>query len=125
MSPFNSPLVVVVDTVWSGDFREVHIVTMMAEGEDIIECLVHGADFSFANGAACSFLTDGFPGNGTSTLHDEKSAHKSVLEDFNLSTFVNHISNLNAPFFVVEALDRLVRRERSSVGVRFTVVGGG
>ena len=121
----NSNLVVVVDTSWSGGGREVHVITAMAEGEDLLDCLVRGADFGFAGGAACFFLTGGFPGNGTTASHDEKSAHGAVLEEFNISAAVDSISNLAAPVCVTEALERLVRRGRTSVSVCFMVVGRG
>ena len=123
--PFSSPLVVVVETGRAGGVREVHVVTAMADGGGILDCLVCGTDFGFAGGASGSFLTDGFPGNGTTSVHDEKSAHGAVLEEFNLSTVGNGISNLVAPVCVVEALARLVRRWRSSISVHFTVVGRG
>ena len=71
----NSPLVVVVDTGRDVGVREVHVVTAMAEGEDLLDCLVRGADFGFVGGAACLLLTDGLPGNGTTASHDDKSAH--------------------------------------------------
>ena len=122
--PVNSPLVVGVETGWAGGIREVHVVITMAEGEDILHCLVRGADLVFAGGAACSFLTDGFPSNGTTVAHDEKSAHGAVLEEFNISAGINGISNLSDPVCVTEALERLVRRGSSSVDVRLAVMGG-
>ena len=97
----------------------------MAEGEDPLDCLVRGAGFGFADGTACLFLTDGFLGNGTTTSHDEKFAHGSVLEEFNISTVVDSISNPAAPFCVTEALEQLFRWGGSSISVRFTVMGGG
>ena len=120
--PVNSPLVVVVETGRASGVREVHVVTEMAEGEDILDGLVRGADFGFTGGEACSFLTDRFPGNGTAAAHDDKSAHGAVLEEFNLSAVVDGISNLDAPVCVTEVLERLVRRGSISVSVRFTVV---
>ena len=123
--PVNSPLVVVVDTGRSGGVREVHVVTSMAEGEDLLDCLVRGAVFGFAGGAAGSFLTDSFPGNGTTTAHEEKAAHGAVLEELNIGAVSNGISNLAAPVCVAEALEKLVRRGRSSISVCFTVVGRG
>ena len=118
LGPVNSPLVIVVETSRACGVREVHVVTAMAEGEDLLDCLIRGADFGFAGGADCSFFTDGFPGNGTTTSHDEKSAHGAVLEDFNLSAVVDSIFNLDAPVCVTEDLERLVRRGRSSISVR-------
>ena len=123
--PVNSTLVVIVETGQAGGVREVHVVTAMAEGEDMIDCLVRGADFGFAGVAACSFLTYGFPGNGTTTVHDEKSAHGAILDEFNLSAVVEGMSNLAAPVCVAKALERLVRQGRISVSIRFTVVGRG
>ena len=63
--PVNSSLVVFVETVWASGVREVHLVTTMAEGEDLLDCLVCGADFGFAGGVACLFWADSFSGNGT------------------------------------------------------------
>ena len=73
--PINSPLVVVVEMGRDDVVREVHVVTEMAEGEDLLDYLVCGAYFGFIGGAACSLLLDGFPGNGTTASHDEKYAH--------------------------------------------------
>ena len=98
-------MVFVVETGQAGGVRGVHVVTAMAEGEDLFDCLVRGADFGFSGGAACSFLTDGFSGNGTTAAHDEKYAHGAVLEEFNLSTISNSISNVAAPVCVAEDLE--------------------
>ena len=100
LGPVNSPLFVVVETGWAGGVREVHVVTMMAEGEDLLDCLVLGTDFGLAGGAACSLLTDGFPGSGTTAFHDDKSAHGEVLEEFNISTVVDSFSGMAAPVCV-------------------------
>ena len=53
LGPVKSPLIVVVETGRDGGVREVHVVTAMAEEEDLLDYLVRGADFSFAGGAAC------------------------------------------------------------------------
>ena len=103
--PLNSTLVIVVETVWTGGVREVHVVTAMSEGEDLLDCLVCGTDFGFPGGAACLFLMDSFLGNVTTAGHDEKSAHGAVLEDFNLSAAVDGISNLAYPVCVAESLE--------------------
>ena len=66
-------------------------------------------DFGFTDGAACLFLTDVFPGNGTTASYDEKSAHGAVLEEFNISAVVDIISNLDTPVYVAETLEQLVR----------------
>ena len=123
--PVNSSLVVFVETVWASGVREVHLVTTMAEGEDLLDCLVCSAEFGFTGGANCSFLTESLLGNGTTSAHDEKSAHGAVLEEFNIGAVVDGISNLAAPVCVAESLERLVRRGRSTVGVRFAVVDRG
>ena len=103
--PVNITLVVVVETGRAGGVREVPIVTAMVEGEDLLDCLVRGADFGFPGGAACLFLMDSFLGNVTTAGHDEKSAHGAVLEDFNLSAAVDGISNLAYPVCVAESLE--------------------
>ena len=123
--PVNSPLVVVVETGQASGVRVVHVVAAMAEEEDLLDCLFCGAGFGFAGGTDCLFLTEGFPGNGTTAAHDDKSAHGAVLEDFNISTIVNGISNLATPVCVAEALERLVRRGATSISARFRVMGRG
>ena len=102
--PVNSPLVVIVEMGQTGGVREVHVITAMTKGDDLLDGLC-GMDFGFAGGAACSFLTDGFSGNGTTAAHDEKYAHGAVLEEFNLSTISNSISNVAAPVCVAEDLE--------------------
>ena len=89
--------------------REVHVVTAMAEGEDLLDYLVRGADFGFTGGAACLFLTDGSQGNSTTASHDKNVSHGAVLEEFNPRAVVDSISDLAAPVCVTEAQERLVR----------------
>ena len=102
--PVHHPLVVVVETGRAGGVREVHVVTAMTKVEDLLDCLVRGADFGCAGGAAGLFLTDGFPGNWTTAAHDDKAAHGAVLVEFNFIAVGDGISNLAAPVCVAESL---------------------
>ena len=101
-------MVVIVETGWTGGIREVHVITVMAKGKDLLDCIVRGTNFGFTGRAVCVFLTDGISGNGVSTAYDEEAAHRSIFEEFNFNSFFDGTANLATPVGVAETLERLV-----------------
>ena len=89
LGPVNGALVIVVQTSRSVGVGEVHVITPVSEREDFLDSLVRGADFSFAGGATCARLADGFPGDGAAAAHDEKAAHGAVFEHLNFHPVIN------------------------------------
>ena len=121
--PVNCSLVVVVEAGGANGVGEVHVIAVVAKGEDFFDCLVGGTDLSLTCGAAGTFLANCFPRNGAAAAHDEVAAHGAVLEKFNLFTVWHRAANLAAPVGVAETLDLGDGRRRGGVRVGLTVVG--
>ena len=84
LGPVDGSLVILVQTGRSVGVGEVHVITPVSEREDFLDSLVRGPDFSFAGGATCARLADGFPGDGAAAAHDEKAAHGAVFKHLHL-----------------------------------------
>lgn len=122
--PVDSPLIVVVEKCGRGSVWEVHVVAPVAERQDFLDSFIRCADFSFASGATCAFLSDGFPCDGAPASHDQKTAHRSILEELDLLSVWDRAADLAAPVGVTETLKRRAggRRRTRGVGVRLPVV---
>ena len=122
--PVDGGLVIVVDGDGFGGVGHAEVKGAMFNGQEIVDALVCGVDFSDARAACCLILPDCFPCDGTTCATDKITGEGSIFKEFKGGAIGHCVTELATPACVTVGREFVaVGRSRGNcVRVGFLVV---